>query len=341
MGGSRPIYSRRPRRPRYVLIGTLLSIPILLAIGVIRACQGGPSLDAKGYVDSVRPLIQKSKEIGDAFRALPQGVDSFTRSSLTSKLDGFVTDSKALLDRASTEFPNGIPTFALNAHGYLLTALRARADGMNDVKPAILSASVNPDEAFAISTFQTALTALVLSDEAFQYFTDEIQAQLDKAKQKSEVPDSSYVRNTDLGRPEKQADFVRALRTSPGLQAAQNLSIVEFKTEPDSVGQSGDVFGLPPSDYFEVRITIANKGNVKVEQIQVRAELTSQLNPTPQTDSYTLDLLEAGDTKVAVLRGLRPDRGDPVNLIKMQVVAPEDVDQIDNERSFKFTMRKS
>src|SRR5207247_1475257 len=134
---------------------------------------------------------------------------------------------------------------------------------------------------------------------------DEVKIQLAKFKERSEVPDSTYVRDTDLSKTDKQGDFVRALRSSDKLKAGENVAITSFRTEPDQVGQDGDVYNLPPSPNFELRVTVTNKGNLRAQQIQVRAQLVSSVNPTGSSDSDTIDALDPQDSKVVVLRNVK------------------------------------
>jgi hypothetical protein len=317
----------------------LASIVIIVMILVIRACQGGSSLDVKGYVDSVRPWIQSSSETADGFKQIQQSLNTLTRDQLSQRLDALAKEATALYDQARRSLQQ-VPPFAISPHGHLLTALKARSVGLVDIRPAMLQANVNPDEGVAIQTFKTALLGLVLGDQAYQFFSDEIKAELDRAKQKSEVPVSYFIRNTDLARSDRQDEFVRSIRTAEKLKATQNLSLVSFKSVPDALRPEGDIFVLPPAEGFELIVTVKNSGNVRVEQIQIKAALTSQINPEPQSSSAIIDVLEPGETKQEVIRGLRPDRGDPVNRIELEIVAPADVDQIDNAASFKFTMAK-
>jgi len=318
----------------------LLSVVIILLIALIRACEGGSSLDVKAYVDKVRPLIQSSNEIGDSFKQIPPSLNTFTRDQLSQRLDDLARHATSLADRAETSFPN-VPGFAVPAHGYLLTALKARAVGLAELKPAMLQANVIPEETQAFQTFRAAVTGLLLSDEAYQFFAERTKAELGKAKQKSEVPDSSYIRDTDLARAEGQDNFVRKLRESEKLKATENLALVSYKTVPEQLNRDGDTANLPPADVFELIVSVTNKGNVRAEQVQIQVKLTSSFNPEPQASSAIVDVLEPGDTKQEVVRGLRPDRGDATNLIEISVVRPADVDQTDNADSFKFTMRKS
>ena len=150
------------------------------------------------------------------------------------------------------------------------------------------------------------------------------------------------MRDTVLAQMNGQADFIRALRAAEKLKASQNLAIVQFKSMPEGTRPEGEeVFSLPPANAFELQVSVMNRGNVRAERIQVKASLTSQINPTPQVTTDEIDVLDPGDTKAVVLRGLKPDKGDPVNLLEMEAVSPDDIDQLDNKKSFEFTMRKS
>src|SRR5205807_8819600 len=94
----------------------LLSVVIILLIALIRACEGGSSLDVKGYVDRVRPLIQSSNEIGESFKQIPQSLNTFTRDQLSQRLDDLARQATTLSDRAETSFPN-VPAFPVPSQG--------------------------------------------------------------------------------------------------------------------------------------------------------------------------------------------------------------------------------
>jgi hypothetical protein len=335
--GPRPIYSRRGG-PRYLVrrIAVVVTLVVLIAL-VFRACSGGgggTSVDAAAYMDSVRVYVQKSNEIGTAWKRLPQNLNTFDRDSLSKQLTDLQKQSSDLISGTVTAFPT-VPQFAIAAQGYLLTTFRARAQGLKDVTPAILQANVTQDEGFAIQTFRSSLVALQASDLTYGYFKEEINRQLAAAKQKSEVPESTFIAGSDFALPDKQDGFVKALRDAEKLKATQNLGIAGIKTDPDQQGQDGEVFRLPASPSFELRVTVTNKGNVRSDKV------VSSTGSPQQTDSTTIDSLDPGDSKVAVLRGLNPDRGDAVNLIEIEVVAAGDADPTDNSKSFKFTMQKT
>ena len=320
----------------------LITVVVVLIIGLIRACEGGSAIDVTAYVDSVRPLIQTSNEIGEEFKLIPPGLENLSRDQLSQRLDDLARRAAELAGRAETIFTT-VPTFAIPAHGFLLTTFQLRAVGLSELKPAILQANLIPEdqEQQAFITFRNALTGLLLADQSYQFFSERVKAELTKAKQKAEVPDSFYVRDTDLGRTDRQEDFVRRVRSAESLKAAKNLTISSFKTQPDSVNQDGETYHLPPSEVFELIVSVTNKGNVRAEQVQVQARLTSSINPTPRTSSVVFDVIEPGGTKQEVVRGLIPDRGDPVNLIELEVQVSDDVDITDNADSFKFTMARS
>ena len=338
-GGSRSIYRRR-RRPRWGRIIPILLTFVVLVVVVLRACVGGGggTTDLTSYVDAARPLIQRSNETGMQLKRIPQELPNLTRDDLARRLDQMSAEAAAVSDDAARTLVK-VPTVAVPANGHLLTAFKARSVGLVEIKPAILEANLNPDEGLAIVTFQAAVNRLVLSDLAYAFFSDDIKAQLDKGRRRPEVPVSTYLADTELARADKQAEFVKRVRESEKLKATENVAIADFKTEPSGSGD-GENLQLPPANSFEVLVTVVNKGNTRAERTVVRAELRYAGKPDPQTDSATIDLLEPGDSKTVALRNLQPARGDPINRVDIEVLAPGDRDTTDNKTFFKFQFRR-
>jgi hypothetical protein len=316
-----------------------LTIGALLLVVFAKACGGGAGADLVSYVDTARTYIQRSNDIGKRFQALPGTIGSFNRADLTKALDSMARDAQVVADDAVRLFTK-VPPPALAAHGYLLSSLKARASGLVDIKPAILGAPANPDEGIAIDAFRNQLLGLILSDVSYGYFSSEIKAQLDKVKQRSEVPPSTYVKDTSLGQPNPQADFVRAIRASDKLKPSQDVAIVDVSTKPAKLASdSSDIASLPAADAFELDVTVANMGNVQVKSIQVKAALVSDLG-TQESASTEIDQIDPGDKKIAAIYKLNPDRGDPRNRIDVEVGGVDNADPIDSRRTFQFRMAK-
>lgn len=335
----RPIYTRRRRAPRYRLllagIGTLL-----LLVFLVRSCGGRSSApDIAGYVDSARLFVQRSNEVGERFKVLVPQLAGLNRDDVTKQLETMAKDAGALSDEAVKTL-TGVPAPALSAHGFLLTALRARADGVTDFKLSLFNAASNPDDNLAALAFQNGLTKLALADLSYDYFTKEIQGQLGKAKQKSEVPASTYVAGTDLAKPEKLGDYVKAVRESETLKATLDVAIASFDTEPPKQREEAGVRSLPADNAFAVKVTITNKGTQKADNIVVAAALVSSEPGQEQSDSDTIKSLLPGDSLTVVLRKLRPGRGDATNRVAITVTLGGDVDPTNNTDQFKFRMAK-
>jgi hypothetical protein len=337
---SRPIYGRRRRQLNYRAFAVIVTVLLILIILVARACgSSSSSPDLKDYADASRLLIDRSNAIGALLQDLPVRLPNYTRETLVTDLDKWAEDARRVSDEAPKKLVN-VPQLALPAHAYLLTTFKARAEGVAGIKAPLVQATVVPEEA-AMNNLQVALNQLLLSDIAYGYFAQEIKAQLTKAKQESQVVTSAYVKDTALGRSDKQAELIRTIQKSDKLKTTTNLAIVEVKTDPDALGNPDNgVFRLPAKDSFEVNVAVLNRGNVKVEKINVVGRLyTPSGGQNPQVKNGMIDVVEPGDKKTVPLRGLVPDRGDGVNFIKVEG-ASADFDPTSNEKSFQFIMSK-
>jgi hypothetical protein len=322
-----------------VAFAAVFTILILLLIILVALFRGGGSLDVRGYVDSVRPLIQKSNETGNLWRTLPVDIERMTRADLQHRMDDLSNQSAATADEAIKSVEK-VPGFAVAAHGYLVTALRVRAEALKELRPAVLQA-VALDEALAVSAVQIGVNKLMLGDDAYKFFSDDVTAQLTRAKQQSEVPDSAYVSGTELSQPNKQADFVRRMRQIDALKAQINVGIADFKPDPEAARQDPDgVFDLPPAESFQLRVTVKNKGNQRVEKIFVKAQMFSPVNTVGQSDSDTIEALEPGEVRVVPLLNLKPDRGDVVNTLTLTLSGVADQEPSDDAATLKFRMAK-
>src|SRR5688500_8039965 len=130
---------RRGRRPRWLLLGVLLTLLVLVVNAAVSSRSEGPAqrLERLAYLDEVRPQIEASNDQGSALTALRTDAAELGRAGITRSLDRLERDSRTVLERVqTTEPPDGLST----SHSLLVSTMFARSRAVAAIQQALVEA---------------------------------------------------------------------------------------------------------------------------------------------------------------------------------------------------------
>src|SRR5437764_15332992 len=112
---------RRGRRPRWLLLGVLLTLAVLAVNAAFSARSKAPArrLAELAYLDEVRPLVERSSNEGADLEQVRQGAAKLGRAGVDRRLEQVAADAESVrraIDAAS-------PPATLKAEHSLLVAM--------------------------------------------------------------------------------------------------------------------------------------------------------------------------------------------------------------------------
>lgn len=322
----------RGRLRLFVLAATALVIALI----AWRVCAAGVS-DIGAYIDSVRPVVQKSNELGTQVRSLQGEVSALSREILDKRMSDWEAKAREYEAEALAIKPRA---GAEGVAAYLVTALHARAVGFGGFRAAMTSAVEGAGNEQASGALAQAVADFSTGDKVYGYFASDARVKLDeRGESKIEVPESVYLRDAgDLARD--PAKYVKLIQSQPRLAPIHDLAIVQLSTKPAAAGRAKDIDLLPGSSSFTVQVSISNDGNLPEQNVVVKVRLSSEGNPDPQTGEQKVSVLEPGGKKALTFTGLNPEKGEVRNTLVAEVDPIEGEKNTGNNRKeYIFAMR--
>lgn len=326
----------RNRTRGHLRLVVFAATALVIALIAWRVCAAGVS-DIGAYIDSVRPVVQKSNELGTQLRSLQGEVSALSREILDKRLNDWESKAREYEAEALAIRPRA---GAEGVAAYLVTALHARAVGFYNFKAAMMSAVEGAGHEQASSAIAKAVADFSTGDKVYGYFATDARSKLDeRGETKIEVPESVYLR--EAGDLEKDpAKYVKLIQSQPRLAPIHDLAIVQLSTKPAAAGRSKDIDLLPGSSSFMVQVSIANDGNLPEQNIVVKLRLSSETSAEPQIAEQRVSVLEPEGKKVLSFTGLNPEKGEIRNTLVAEVGPAEGEKNTGNNRKeYVFAMR--
>ena len=324
---------RRGRRPRWVLLGLIATVVVLL-VNAAFSSPDNPSrrLARLAYLDNVRPQIDRSTAQGASIAQVRAEAVTLGRQGVTPRMTRLVRDADAVLSAVRRVKP---PDGLVTAHNILVATAAVRARVAASVSAGLASVFTDGPVEPAVEELVQAGEEMVASDRTYKAFVDELPALSSVAAPL--LPDSTWAADPQLWSRPELAAFAASIRANNSLTPVHDLSVLRVSTEPAAVASEGNASVLPLVRTLRLDIVVANTGNAPEKHVPVVATL---IGPAGEVDTARdfVDLAP-GQRRSVPLGGLRPVPGGPSTLTV--VIGPVDGESSipDNERSVGLVLR--
>ena len=324
---------RRGRRPRWLLLGLIATVVVLLVNATFSSSEN-PSrrLAQLAYLDRVRPQIDKSSAQGASIAQVRADAVTLGRQGITPRMARVVRDANSALAAVrKVKPPDGLVT----AHNILVATVAVRARVASSLSEGLTGVLTDgPVEPF-VDELVKAGEEMVAADRTYKAFVDELPALSGVAQPL--LPDSTWAVDPSLWTRPELAAFAGSIRASNTLTAVHDVGVLRVSTEPAAVATEGNSSVLPLVRSLRLDIVVANTGNAAEKAVPVVATL---IGPAGEVDTARdfVDLAP-GQRRSVPLGGLRPVPGGPSTLTV--VIGPVDGELSipDNERSVGLLLR--
>jgi hypothetical protein len=315
------VVARRPRRRRRLLALLAVGVTVVAVVSTVAGGSGRRDRARRAWLDGVRPVVERSNELGAEVADLRGRVATLDRPTLSRRLARMAAEARAIrADAAAVGHPGALDT----ARSLLVAALAVRERAVAALRPAFdaaLGAGPTPQAAAALAAVGA---DLVVADRDYELFV----AALPAADRAAAIPSRWIADPAPWQRPELDA-FVATLRSSASLIPVHDLAVVSITTDPPAVGREGDADVLPAVRTLRVQVVVANVGNERERRVPVVATVTLP-DGSRDTARQFVDL-DAGQRLVVRLGGLRVATGAPVSLVVTAGPLPLESNPADNE----------
>ncbi len=340
------------RRSRKEPIITLIVMLIIAAVIVswltgLWSCENGRKvltdqerLTIADYINSTSVLIQHSNKTAINFDLLLSKVKDISREELDQSLADIIEESKITLQNSQEINP---PELFEVAHGYLNLSFKTRNKAYENFKPALFNALQDIDLDIASSQIANSFLYLLMSDEIFIYFQEELKL----TGEKLEIPsltiiDSQVFQNRDMINKASVGQFIADIKTVTGLQERRGLAVIgnSIEFEPRIVNEQGDFLILAPGNSVNITVLIENQGNVMENDVLVTASYSTESNPSADEKTYTINSINPSEQKAVTITGFSAYPGLRCS-IKIEVApVPGEVLLTNNVATYNFMVGK-
>ncbi len=183
----------RRHGPAPILIIAAIIVALVFCWVFGRGCSGSQQAKEneklQTYTTSVNKLIQRSAAVASQFNTLKGTIKGMPRDDVNKKLSQMESDCKSIANESGKVV---VPSKAGGLQPLLQLSFDLRARGVSEFKTGMLNALDNKDKNAAVELISKGLTDLVVSDQVFKSYQDQLGAKLKAAK-------LSFVKVADAG----------------------------------------------------------------------------------------------------------------------------------------------
>lgn len=293
---------RRRRRPIVPLLA------VLATAAVVAIALGGHSPDTPdkrlAWLDEVRPVVERSNQLGKEFADLRDQVRALDRATLGRRLARLAHQGQVMVSQVDA-FAR--PPSLRDAHALLVATFVVRARALNEARAA-LDAAVGTDPVSQAAERLASVGAdLTVADRDYELFL----AAVPRLAHGTTVP-SKWVVDPTLWDPAELHAFVASVRAGRVTGPVRDLAVVTVALDPPATGREGDAEIVPAARSLRLRVVVANIGNEPARRVPVVAAITAAAGQTDTARQFVT--LVPGQRTVVSLGGLRPVVGEIVTL---------------------------
>ena len=325
-GGGPP---RRPtfRRPqgvtpllRLILLIALAIFVVIVLVFWVQSCR------SESRTNAYRDYMADMKTVGDASAAigrdlneqlLTPGVD---QQDLIKAIEGLAQRQRQVANNADGVDPPGP---LRGEHDASIEALQFRFSGLNGLAAAFVELANTQDATRAGSVLAAQAERFVASDVIW----DDLFAEPGKSELETQgisgvaVPDSNFLITPDLASQRSMQALWRRLQgaseggTPTGLHGTGIVSTTVLPAN-EQLSVNNETVVEATSD-LAFRISIQNSGDS--QEVGIKVTLTIQKSPEPITQTKTIQLINAGETKTVTFEDLGQPPFGPTTPVKVTV----------------------
>ncbi len=332
-GPRRPVRPPSGLTPLLRLVG-LIAFAILLVVLLVfwaQSCRGASKKsEYEDYMEQVSAIAGDSQEVGGDLNRLltTRGI---RQADLEQQLSGLAQRQQQLATAAEELDP---PGRLRPQQSDLVEALQFRVSGLRGLENAFRETrqTENAEEAGRLLAEQARRldTSDVVWDDLFKDpAISELEAQ---GIGGVEVPDSNFVRNTDLATASSMRQVWQRGRgpaKGTGTNAGGGVhgnGIVRVRVLPSAQELSADeATKIVATTDLAFEVSVENSGDS--QEVQIPVTLTIQKSPQPIVKKQTIDLINPGQTKLVVFRDIGQPPFGPQTPVKVEV------QPVENEKS--------
>lgn len=324
---------RRRRRPRWLLVGMLLTVTVLL-INSAMSGSDNPSrrLAQLAYLDKVRPQVDRSNAQGASIGQLRTEAARLGRQGTARRMARVTREAdQVLAGIRRTKPPDSLAT----AHSILVATAAIRSRVASAVADGLTAAFTDGPTDPAVDALTKAGEEMLAADRTYRVFVDAFPRQEDVSAPL--LPASAWAADAALWSRPELAAFVTSIRSSASPSAVHDVGVLTVATNPAAVAKEGNASVIPLIGSLKLEIVVANTGNAPEKAVPVVATL---IGPAGEVDTARdfVDLAP-GQRRAVPLGGLRPVPGGPSTLTV--IIGPVEGESSipDNERSLGLVLR--
>jgi hypothetical protein len=320
------------RRRRWIALGILLTLLVLAVDAAVSSRSHGPAREqaALAYLDSVRPLVERSNQQGADLADVHTNATSLGRDGIGRRMDRVTREAGNVLAEARKLDP---PANLRDANDLLVATFAIRAKAAGSARAALVAALGTDPPGPAVDGLVDAGKDMVASDRAYKLFLAAVPPKLG-----TPPPDSSWVSDEQGWSQPVLTSFVTTLRSSQVLSPVHDLAVALVLVDPASVGTDGETTLLSTAKNLKLQIVVTNNGNEAERHQTVSATISpSAIGPTETARDF-VDLTP-GQRRTVVLGTLRPPTNTVFTLTVRIDPATGETNTTDNEKSMTFLMR--
>lgn len=322
-----------PRRPtfrgpqgvtpllRLILLIALAIFVVIVLVFWVQSCR------SESRTSAYRDYMADMKTVGDASAAigrdlneqlLTPGVD---QQDLIKAIEGLAQRQKQVVNNA-----DGIdsPGPLRGEHDASIEALQFRFSGLNGLAAAFVELANTQDNTRAGSVLAAQAERFVASDVIW----DDLFAEPAKTELEAQgisgiaVPNSDFLITADLASQRSMTALWRRLQgaaeggTPTGLHGTGIVSTTVLPSGDQLTSNEADNLVEATSD-LAFRIAIQNSGDS--QEVGIKVTLTIQKSPEPITQTKTIQLINAGETKTITFEDLGQPPFGPTTPVKITV----------------------
>lgn len=285
-----------------------------------------------GYVDAVRPAIERSTAQGLEVGQIRGDPGQLGRDGIGRRTERLVADAGAILREIRAAEP---PPRVAVSHSVLVATMAVRARAVAEIRSALADALVEGPPTAVVEALVQSGQDLAAADRTYEIFAESIQPEAAPAPT---MPPSRWLGDASLWDEPEVAAFVTTLRAATSASPVHNLSVLSVTTDPAAVGREGEALVLPLVRTLRLEIVVANTGNSAERQVPVLATLQG---PGGELDTAREFVdLEPGQRLALSLGGLRPVQGGGPSTLTVAVGPAEgETDTLENQRTLALLLR--
>jgi hypothetical protein len=321
-----------PRRPtfrgpqgvtpllRLILLIALAIFVVIVLVFWVQSCRSESRTNAyRDYMADMKTVGDSSTAIGRDLneQLLTPGVD---QQDLIKAIEGLAQRQRQVANNADAIDPPGP---LRDEHDASIEALQFRFSGLNGLAAAFVELANTQDSTRAGSVLAAQAERFVASDVIW----DDLFAEPSKTELEAQgisgvpVPDSNFLITPDLASQRSMTALWRRLQgaaeggTPTGLHGTGIVSTTVLPAN-EQLSVNNETVVEATSD-LAFRISIQNSGDS--QEVGIKVTLTIQKSPEPITQTKTIQLINAGETKTVTFEDLGQPPFGPTTPVKVTV----------------------